>query len=89
MIIGVGMHVVAMLNSRQDHLLNSLQATFWLLNVGNAARVILEIGTDYTPRAFLPMGFTGFVELIGLVLWAGHILSILFVRRMSKVYYAK
>lgn len=89
MIIGVGMHVVATLNSRHDHLLNSLQATFWLLNVGNAARVFLEIGTDYSPRAFLPMGFTGFVELTGLVLWGGHILSILFVRRMGKVSYAK
>jgi hypothetical protein len=70
MIIGVSLTVVARMNDLEDSTLPALWSVFVLLNLGNAARVFLEIGTDYTPGAFLPMGFTGFVELVALGIWA-------------------
>lgn len=69
MIVGVGTHVIRRMNDLDDRVEASLWPTFWLLNVGNCARVALEIATDYTPAAFAPMGVTGFVELAGLALW--------------------
>ncbi|MER3462692.1 MAG: hypothetical protein C4342_06845, partial [Armatimonadota bacterium] len=77
MIVGVGMHVVARMNDVPPSLERPLWATFWLLNVGNAARVGLEIATDFAETAFLPMGVTGFVELLGLLLWATYIVRIM------------
>lgn len=77
MIIGVGMHVVARMNDVPPSLERPLWATFWLLNMGNAARVGLEIATDYSSAAFLPMGVTGFVELVGLSLWAAYVVRIM------------
>jgi len=77
MIIGVGMHVVARMNDVPPSLERPLWATFWLLNVGNAARVGLEIATDYSNAAFLSMGVTGFVELLGLSLWAAYVVRIM------------
>lgn len=74
MIVGVGMHVAARMNDIPARYERPLWATFWLLNLGNAARVGLEIATDYSPGAFLPMGITGFVELAGLALWAAYML---------------
>jgi hypothetical protein len=79
MILGVGMHVVARMNDVPTERQSALWATFWLLNIGNASRVALEIATDYTHNAFLPMGFTGFVELTGLALW-GSALAITMIR---------
>jgi len=69
MIIGVGTFVITRLRVLDEKYEPSLWATFWLLNLGNLARVALEITTDYTHSAFGMMGFTGFVELTGLILW--------------------
>lgn len=77
MIVGVGMHVVARMNDVPPLLERPLWATFWLLNLGNAGRVAFEIATDYTNAAFLPMGITGFVELLGLSLWAMYVVRIM------------
>jgi hypothetical protein len=77
MIVGVGMHVVARMNNVPRELEKPLWATFWLLNLGNAGRVGLEIATDYSPGAFLPMGATGFVELTGLALWGAYLFGVL------------
>jgi hypothetical protein len=41
-----------------------------LLNLGNAMRVTFQIATDFTPHAFPIMGISGFIEVIGLSLWA-------------------
>ena len=65
--------------------LSPLWPTFVLLNVGNAARVFLEVGTDFGHWAFRPMGWTGFVELTGLVLWAVPMLSLLVKFRSKAV----
>lgn len=73
MIIGVGMHVVARLNGLAEDRLPALWSVFWLLNLGNTGRVVLEVATDYTPRAFTPMGITGFVELTALAIWGFHV----------------
>jgi hypothetical protein len=70
MIVGVSLLVVARINALDEARLPALWSAFWLLNVGNASRVAFEIATDYWPGAFLPMGFTGFVELVALAIWA-------------------
>lgn len=77
MILGVGLHVASRLNAVEDRMLPTLWAAFWLLNLGNAARVSLEILTDYRADAFMPMGVTGFVELTGLVIWGTLIIRLL------------
>jgi hypothetical protein len=81
MIIGVGAHVVNRMKGVPDGAQARLLPTFVLLNVGNAGRVALEVATDYTPRAFLPMGVTGFLELAGILLWAAVLLGLLLPRR--------
>ena len=48
----------------------SLWPTFILLNMGNAMRVTFQIATDFTPHAFPIMGVSGFIEVVGLALWA-------------------
>jgi hypothetical protein len=74
MIIGVSVQVIANMNDLPAAALRPLWSVFWLLNVGNALRVALEIGTDYSAAAFLPMGVTGFVELTALLVWAADVL---------------
>jgi hypothetical protein len=80
MIIGVGTHVAARMNDARPPV---LLLTFVLLNLGNLGRVALEIATDYTPRAFAPMGFTGFIELTGLALWAAAMIRLMFPRLVA------
>lgn len=84
MILGVGAHVAARMNDVPEINLNRLWPTFWLLNIGNTARVALEVGTDYSPSTFAPMGITGFIELAGLVLWAAEIVRVMNLGRSMK-----
>ncbi len=86
MIIGVSLLMVARMNDLNIDVLPKLWSVFWLLNIGNTLRVGFEIATDYTTTAFLPMGFTGFIELIALAIWGFHIYSMIFVKK--KVAYA-
>jgi len=85
MIIGFSITIVSRMAGLADGRLAPLWATFWLLNLGNMARVILEVATDYTPAAFAPMGITGFVELTGLVLWAAHLVPMILGSRRALV----
>lgn len=73
MILGFGSHVVARMNDLPEKSLAPLWSVFLLLNLGNAARVGLEVATDYSSAAFMPMGVTGFVELVALGIWAYHV----------------
>lgn len=82
MILGVGMHVIGRMRDLPDSAQKALWSTFILVNVGNAARVGLEIATDYTPAGFMPMGFTGFIELTGLAIWAWHVARPMILRRI-------
>lgn len=70
MILGVGLHVVSRMNDLPERAQASLWSVFWLVNIGNAGRVFLQIATDYAPASFHPMGWTGFVELAGIAIWA-------------------
>lgn len=85
MIVGVGLHVVARSNGLNDLGLKPLWLVFVLLNLGNAARVGLEIATDYRFDAFLPMGFTGFIELLALIIWAVVMIGPLWATRRVKI----
>jgi len=73
MILGVGMHVIGRMNDLTPAQEKPLWTAFVLLNLGNTLRVILEIGTDYSRSAFLPMGVTGFIELVALLIWASAV----------------
>lgn len=87
MIFGVGMHVVARMNDLPDSAEKPLWAAFILLNVGNAMRVFLQAMTDYTPAAFRWMGPSGFIELIGIVIWAYYMAGMM-LRNRRKVSFA-
>lgn len=84
MIVAVGYHLVTKMLMLDERTVPALWSVFVLLNVGNAARVGLEIITDVNRSAFAPMGWTGFVELLGLGIWATVMLR--FLLRRSQTY---
>jgi uncharacterized protein involved in response to NO len=69
MIVGVSSKVVPMLSGVDLRRANSLWPTFLLLNLGNLTRVSSQIATDFVPSAYSLMGFSGFIEVVGLTLW--------------------
>jgi hypothetical protein len=69
MIVGVSSKVVPTLSGVDVRRANSLWPTFLLLNLGNLTRVSSQIATDFFPSAYSLMGFSGFIEVIGLMLW--------------------
>ncbi|HUE80643.1 MAG TPA: DUF1858 domain-containing protein [Pyrinomonadaceae bacterium] len=71
MIVGVSSKVVPTLSGVDLRRAASLWPTFLLLNLGNLTRVSSQIATDFYPSAFFVMGFSGFIEVVGLTLW-GH-----------------
>jgi hypothetical protein len=70
MIVGVSSKVVPTLSGVDVHRGASLWPTFVLLNLGNAMRVSFQIATDFAPSAYRIMGISGFIEVVGLSLWA-------------------
>lgn len=81
MILGVGMHMVSQINDVAGEKRPEMWVTFGLLNAGNALRVFLELATDLHPAAFRVIGFSGFIELIGLTLWAIYMIRTMRTRR--------
>jgi uncharacterized protein involved in response to NO len=69
MIVGVSSKVVPTLSGVDVRRANSLWPTFVLLNLGNLTRVSSQIATDFFPQAYSIMGFSGFIEVVGLGLW--------------------
>ncbi|MCS7158497.1 MAG: DUF1858 domain-containing protein [Blastocatellia bacterium] len=69
MVVGVSSKVVPTLSGVDVRSAPALWPTFWLLNVGNALRITTEVATDYTKSAFVVMGLSGFIEVVGLALW--------------------
>jgi hypothetical protein len=69
MIMGVAGRVVPILAGVDGNRISSLRIPFLLLNAGCAGRVLLQIATDFTGRAFPLLGSTGFVELVALTWW--------------------
>jgi hypothetical protein len=70
MILGVSSKVVPILGGLDPHRLSSLRVTFWLVNIGNAMRVVFQILTDTQQWAYPLMGISAWVEVTGLILWA-------------------
>jgi len=75
MIVGVSSRIVPTLSGVDLRRAASLWPTFILLNLGNMMRVTFQIATDFTPRAFPIMGISGFIEVVGLSLWAYELVS--------------
>lgn len=70
MILGVSSRVVPILSGVDAKKLSSLWGVFLLFNLGNAARLVLQILTDFIPRVAYPLvGFTGFIEVTALAWW--------------------
>ena len=70
MIVGVSSKFVPTLSGVDVRRANSLWPTFVLLNLGNLTRVTFQIATDFSPSAYSVMGISGFIEVVGLSLWA-------------------
>lgn len=75
MIVGVSSKVVPTLSGVDVRRANSLWLTFLLLNLGNLTRVSSQIATDFFPSAYSVMGFSGFIEVVGLMLWGYELLA--------------
>lgn len=70
MIVGASSKVVPTLSGVDVRRANSLWPTFVLLNLGNLTRVSFQLATDFSPSAYRVMGVSGFIEVLGLTLWA-------------------
>ncbi len=71
MIVGVASRVVPILAGVDSERVSHLWGPFILLNVGCAARVLLQVLTDFIPAtAFALVGLTGFIEVIALGWWS-------------------
>jgi hypothetical protein len=84
MILGVSSFAVSRFRGRQEMAALTSWTVFLLLNLGNTLRVGLQIVTDYTPAAFAPMGISGFIELVALILWAGYMVRALVFRTTNE-----
>jgi hypothetical protein len=70
MIMGVAARIVPILAGVDARKLSSLWGPFLLIILGNAGRVVLQIGTDFFPSVAYPLvGFTGFLEVTALAWW--------------------
>lgn len=69
MIVGVSSKVVPTLSGVDVRRANALWPTFLLLNLGNMMRISTEIATDFVSSAYLLMGLSGFLEVLGLGFW--------------------
>jgi hypothetical protein len=70
MIVGVSSKIVPVLGGLDQRQVRSLRLAFWLLNIGNAMRVLFQILTDTQPWAFPVMAVSAWVEVTGLAIWA-------------------
>lgn len=70
MIVGVSSKVTPILGGLDPRRLRSLRASFWLINIGCAMRVVFQILTDSGHWAFPVTALSAWVEVAGLSLWA-------------------
>ena len=83
MIVGVSSKVVPTLSGVDVRRSNSLWPTFVLLNLGNLTRVSFQIATDFSPSTYRVMGVSGFIEVIGITLWAYELFANMRLGRFS------
>ena len=70
MILGVSSKIVPVLGGLSPSQVSTLRATFWLVNVGNAMRVVFQILTDSYSWAYPVMAASAWIEVTGLAIWA-------------------
>jgi len=74
MIVGVSSKIVPILSGMDLRRLNSLRLPFVLLNSGNILRVSSQILTEHLGAwIYVPLGVSGFIEVIALSLWGAHL----------------
>ena len=70
MILGVSSKIVPILGGLSPSQIGTLRATFWLVNLGNAMRVVFQILTDSYTWAYPFMAASAWIEVSGLAIWA-------------------
>ena len=70
MILGVSSKIVPVLGGLSPSQVGTLRATFWLVNIGNAMRIVFQILTDSYAWAYPVMAVSAWVEVTGLAIWA-------------------
>jgi hypothetical protein len=70
MIVGVSSKIVPVLCGLSPAQVSRLQWTFWLMNIGNAMRVVFQILTDTYAWAYPVMAASAWIEVAGLSIWA-------------------
>ncbi len=85
MILGVSSRVVPILAGVDSTKLTSLWIPFVLFNIGNGGRVVLQILTDWYPKAAYPLlGFTGFLEVTALAWWGIHLWRVMNLGKLNR-----
>jgi hypothetical protein len=83
MIMGMAARVVPTLCGVDPHSLSSLLGPFLLVNLGCLLRVTTQIATDWTDRAYAPIGISGTLEVAGLAWWGFGLVRL--IRRAERV----
>lgn len=73
-IMGMAAKFVPQLAGLDSEKLPNLWLPFLLVNVGCAARVALKTGTDFVWWAFPVIAASGVLEVVGIAVWAVHLL---------------
>jgi len=77
MIVGISSKMAPGLRGMNIRSLPQLWIPFILINTGCAMRVSLQILSDWTPIAYTFIAFSGVLELIGLAVWAMHLIYVM------------
>ncbi|MDO5665667.1 MAG: NnrS family protein [Bacteroidia bacterium] len=75
MIVGISAKIVPLFSGIDIRKTNSLWIVFILLNLGNTWRITSQIATDFFPKAFDIIGYSGFIELTALALWGYELIK--------------
>jgi hypothetical protein len=86
MIMGVAGRVVPILAGVDGNRISSLWGPFILINLGCAGRVLLQVATDFTARAYPFVGATGFIELLALSWWGVEMWRTMNLARTNRVH---
>lgn len=77
MIMGYSAKVVPTLNGIDARKQTGLILPFLLVNTGCLLRVVLQTATDWQSEIFPLLGVSGSLEVLGMAIWAAHLLRIL------------
>jgi hypothetical protein len=76
-ILGMAGKVVPTLKGVDIRQLSALWTPFVLVNIGCAMRVVFQVMTDLTARAYPVAGVSGLLEVTGIALWGVHLWRIM------------